>query len=147
MSDDATALAPLHLRVRAGLRHPHNWFQLVRYGVVGASGYAVNLMVFALAVHQFSVNYRIAAVLAFLISVLNNFWWNRHWTFAAHDGHAGFQAVRFFVVSLTAFALSYVVLIVLVDDGGLAKVLAQALAIFAATPLSFLGQKLWSFAR
>lgn len=149
MSDEAQTVAvlPLHHRVRHGMRHPRNWFQLVRFGLVGASGYVVNLAVFALAVHSLGVGYRVAAVIAFVVSVLNNFWWNRHWTFAARDGHAGFQAARFFLVSLVAFGFSYGVLVALVEGAELPKVLAQALAIVAATPLNFLGQKLWSFRR
>lgn len=146
MRDEATVVAlPLHRRVRHGLRHPHNWLQLVRYGLVGVSGYAINLGVFALAVHAAGVDYRIAAVLAFAISVANNFWWNRHWTFDARGGHAGFQAARFLAVSVGAFLFSYAVLLALVEGAGLPEVLAQAIAIVAATPLSFLGQKLWSF--
>ncbi|HEU4702967.1 MAG TPA: GtrA family protein [Conexibacter sp.] len=148
MRDDASAVAlPLHHRVRHGLRHPANWFQLVRFAAVGASGYAVNLAVFTVAVHVFDVDYRVAAVLAFLISVANNFWWNRHWTFDARDGHAGFQAARFLTVSVAAFLFSYGMLLLLVQAVGLPEVLAQAIAIVCATPLSFLGQKLWSFRR
>ena len=90
---------------------------------------------------------RVAAVLAFLVSVLNNFWWNRHWTFDGRDGHAGFQAARFFVVSIVAFGFNYGVLVGLVELASMPKVPAQALAIAAATPLNFLGQKLWSFRR
>jgi putative flippase GtrA len=146
MPDEATSVAlPLHHRVRHGLRHAGNWAQLVRFGLVGASGYAINLGVFALLVHPLAVDYQAAAVAAFLVSVLNNFWWNRHWTFAAGEGHAGFQAARFFLVSSIAFGFSYVMLIGLVEVAGLAKVVAQAIAIVTATPLSFLGQKLWSF--
>lgn len=146
MRDDASAVAlPLHRRVRHGMRHPANWLQLVRFALVGASGYVVNLAVFAAAVHLLDIDYKIAAVLAFLVSVANNFWWNRHWTFDARGGHAGFQAARFFAVSLAAFLFSYVVLVLLVEVAGLAEVLSQALAIVTATPLSFLGQKLWSF--
>jgi putative flippase GtrA len=139
--------APLHRRVRHGLRHPGNWLQLLRFGLVGASGYVVNLAVFTLAVHPLGIPYKVAAVLAFLVSVLNNFWWNRHWTFDGRAGHAGFQAARFFVVSLVAFGFSYVVLVGLVELAGAPKVAAQAIAIVAATPLNFLGQKLWSFRR
>jgi putative flippase GtrA len=148
MRDEASAVAlPLHHRVRHGLRHPANWLQLVRYALVGASGYVVNLAVFAGAVHLLRVDYKVAAVLAFIVSVANNFWWNRHWTFDARDGHAGFQAARFLTVSAVAFLFSYGVLVLLVEGPGVRKVLAQALAIIAATPLSFLGQKLWSFRR
>jgi putative flippase GtrA len=146
MPDEATIPAlPLHRRVRHGLRDARNWVQLVRFAVVGASGYVVNLAVFTLAVHAVGIDYRVAAVLAFLVSVTNNFWWNRHWTFDARHGHAGFQAARFFTVSLAAFLFAYVTLLVLVEVVGLPEVLAQATAIVAATPLSFLGQKLWSF--
>jgi dolichol-phosphate mannosyltransferase len=135
---------PLHLRVRHGVRKPQNWLQLVRFGAVGASGYVVNLAVFAACVHLLGIDYRLSAVVAFAVSVLNNFVLNRHWTFDAKEDHPVRQAVRFFTVSLVAFGFTYVVLVALVD-AGLMKVLAQAIAIVAGTPLSFVGQKLWSF--
>jgi putative flippase GtrA len=146
--EDATmATLPLHLRVREGIRHPGNWLQLGRYGVVGAMGYIVNNVVFALSVHVLDIHFRIAAVLAFLVSVTHNFIWNRHWTFDARDGHAGFQAARFFAVSLGAFLVTFGVLNLLVSVAHLPKVPANALAVIAGVPLSFLGQKLWSFKR
>jgi dolichol-phosphate mannosyltransferase len=140
-----------HTRVRAGLRKPSNWLQLVRFGVVGASGYVVNLLVYTLLEHGLSVAYPVAATGAFAVALSNNFVWNRLWTFRASDGHAGFQAARFCVVSLVAFAFNLVVLYTLVEGLGMNDVLgvgtvpAQAIAIAAATPLSFLGNKLWSF--
>src|SRR5437764_14142115 len=145
MRDEAAPVQlGLHVRVRHGLRRPHNWLQLVRFTCVGASGYVVNLAVFAACVHLLGVDYRVSAVIAWGVSVLNNFVLNRHWTFGAKQDHPGRQAARFFTVSLIAFALTYVVLLALVD-AGVMKVLAQAIAIAAGTPLSFVGQKLWSF--
>ncbi len=134
-----------HLRVSHGVRHPQNWLQLLRFGAVGASGYVVNLIAFAACVHPMSINYKIASVIAFLVAVVNNFWWNRHWTFGAKQQHPMTQAIRFFFVSLVAFGFSYVILVSLVDGAGVEKVLAQAIAVVAAMPLSFIGQKLWSF--
>jgi putative flippase GtrA len=78
--------------------------------------------------------------------VMNNFWWNRHWTFGASDGHAGFQAARFFTVSLVAFVFNAIVLELLVTAAGMAELPAQAIAVAAATPLNFIGNKMWSFA-
>jgi putative flippase GtrA len=132
------------LRVRHGMRHGRNWLQLCRFGAVGASGYVVNLAVFAACVHVIGVDYHLSAVISWAVSVLSNFVLNRHWTFDAKQDHPGRQAVRFFLVSLVAFGFTYVVLVVLVD-AGLTKVAAQAIAIAAGTPLSFVGQKLWSF--
>jgi len=150
MTDEATALqAPrLRHRVRLGLRKGDNWKQLLRFAAVGGSGYVVNLATFAICVHPLAIDYRLAAVISFLFAVASNFWWNRHWTFVdAKGGHAGFQAVRFLAVSAATFALSFVVLTVLVDSAGLPEVLAQAIAIVIGTPLSFVGNKLWSFGR
>lgn len=132
------------VRLRAGMSRTHNWLQLVRFGAVGASGYVINLAVFAACVHLLGIDYHLSAVIAWAVSVLNNFWLNRHWTFAAKQDHPVLQAVRFFAVSLVAFGFTYVVLVLLVD-AGLMKVAAQAIAIAAGTPLSFIGQKLWSF--
>ncbi|HVL30798.1 MAG TPA: GtrA family protein [Solirubrobacteraceae bacterium] len=132
-------------RMRAGLRKPSNWLQLVRFATVGASGYVVNLVVFTLLVHVAAIDYRLAAVGAFAVALTNNFLWNRTWTFRGSGGRAGFQAARFCVVSLAAFGFNLVVLFALVEGLDVPKVPAQALAIAAATPLSFLGNKLWSF--
>jgi dolichol-phosphate mannosyltransferase len=132
------------VRVGRGLRKPANWVQLVKFSAVGASGYVVNLAVFTTLVHALGVHYILAAVLAFGVAVTNNFLWNRHWTFAATQGHMGFQAARFFTVSLVALGFNLLVLELLVR-ADVEKVLAQAVAILAATPLNFIGNKLWSF--
>ncbi|HEY2769491.1 MAG TPA: GtrA family protein [Solirubrobacteraceae bacterium] len=147
MPEDMTSAValPFRHRVRHGIRRTHNWVQLIRFAAVGASGYVVNLAVFAICVHVLKIDYRIASVLAFLVSVANNFFLNRHWTFDAKHAHPVDQGARFFAVSLLAFGFTYVVLVALVDGAGMPKVAAQAIAIVAGTPLSFLGQKLWSF--
>jgi dolichol-phosphate mannosyltransferase len=132
-------------RLRRGVRHAHNWWQLARFTAVGASGYVLNLATFTLCVHVANVDYRLAAVVAFLVGVSNNFWWNRQWTFDARTGHAGQQAVRFLVVSVGAFVVNLVVLQLLVGTAELPEVLAQAIAVAAATPCNFIGNKLWTF--
>jgi putative flippase GtrA len=150
MSDEVEAAVAerphaLHLRVRAGLRKPHNWVQLVKFCAVGASGYVVNLCVFALCVEALGLHHLVGATVAFVVAVTNNFWWNRHWTFRAGRVRAGFQAARFFAVSVAAFLFAAAVLELLVGVAGLPEVPSQAMAIIAATPLNFIGNKMWSF--
>jgi putative flippase GtrA len=132
-------------RLHAALRRPANWLQLLRFAIVGASGYAINLAVFAALVHAAGLDYRPASAVAFTVALGNNFVWNRRWTFRAGDGHAGFQAVRFLITSLVAFGFNLILLLGLVGLLGVADIPAQAIAIAAATPLNFAGSKLWSF--
>jgi putative flippase GtrA len=136
----------LHVRVRAGLRKQQNWRQLIKFCIVGGTGYVVNLCVFALCFNVLDMHYLLAAAVAFVAGVANNFWWNREWTFRAQSGHAGFQAARFFAVSLVAFVVAASILELLVSVVGIAELPAQAISIVAATPLNFIGNKMWSFA-
>ena len=76
----------------------------------------------------------------------NNFLWNRYWTFGPGDGSAGFQAARFFAVSLASLGLNLIVLEALVSSGSVGELTAQAIAVAVAMPFNFLGNKLWTFA-
>src|SRR5262249_1600601 len=146
MPDEVTAVEMRpHLRLLHGMRRPANWLQLVQFGLVGGIGFVVNLAVYTLCVHSIGVDYRVAAVVAWLVAVANNFLLNRHWTFDAREGRMHFQAIRFVVVSALAFGFSLLLLTLFVETAGIAKVPAQALAVACATPLNFLGNKLWSF--
>jgi putative flippase GtrA len=134
-----------HIRLLDGMRRPANWLQLVRFGIVGGVGFVVNLIVYTLFVHSVGVDYRAASVAAWLVAVLNNFVLNRHWTFDARGDRAHRQAVRFLLVSLVAEVFSLLLLTLLVEGVGIAKIPAQALAVGGSMPLNFLGNKLWSF--
>jgi putative flippase GtrA len=148
MVEEAAAVRPTFgARLRLGVRHPANWAELVRFMAVGGSGVVVNLVVFWLIVHPLGTDYRVGAVVAFVVALASNFWWNRHWTFSAGDGHVGFQAARFVTVSVGAFVVNLAALELLVQTTELPKLIAQACAITIATPVNFLGNKLWSFAR
>ena len=94
----------MHRRVRHGMRRRHNWCQLVRFGVVGASGYVVNLAIYALVLALGCTT--AAPRRRFLVGGDQQLLVEPHWTFDARDGHAGFQAARFFVVSVVAFVFS-----------------------------------------
>ena len=132
-------------RVHLGTREPANWVQLFKFGLVGTSGYAVNLLVFTLLVGPVGVHHIVAAVLSFCVAVTSNFILNRTWTFRARAGHAGFQAVRFFTVSVCALGVNLIVLYGLVDLANAPTVPSQAIAIAVAMPFNFIGNKLWTF--
>ncbi len=138
--------AELAYRISSAARRPASWVQLFKFGLVGGSGYLINLAVFAVLAGSMGVHHAIAAVGAFAVAVTNNFLWNRYWTFGPGDGPASFQAARFFAVSLASLALNLVVLEVLVASGSVGELAAQAIAVAVAMPFNFLGNKLWTFA-
>ena len=118
--------------------------QLLRFCVVGASGYAVNVLAFGVAL-ALSVEQLVAAAIGFLIAMASNFWCNRSWTFAADHRGLARQALRFFTVSAAACLFALAVLDVLTGTAGVPALAAQPASVMAALPLSFLGTRTWAF--
>ena len=133
-------------RTRAGraLQRPHNWVQLAKFSVVGATGYLLNLAVYTALLKGAGFHYTLAATCSFVVAVTNNYTWNRLWTFHTQRGHVGWQGLRFLVVALVAYGVNLFLLSALIGLG-VDEVLSQAIAIVLVTPLNFIGNKLWSF--
>lgn len=132
--------------MRSALTERGNWEQLAKFCVVGAAGYLVNLVAYAVLLDGFDFHYIPAAIGSFLVAVTNNYLLNRAWTFRVERGHIGAQGWRFLVVSSISLAANLAVLQLMVA-GGVGKIVAQAVAIIVVTPLNFVGNKLWSFRR
>ena len=118
--------------------------QFVRFCAVGASGYAVNLTVYA-ALLEVGMHYLAAAAIAFLVAAGSNYVWNRTWTFRTLDAPVLGQGARALVVSALSLGANQLFLVVLVTAGA-GHLAAQAVAIVLATPFSFAANKLWAFA-
>jgi putative flippase GtrA len=140
---ERTALPPVAVRAAQALRRPANWIQLAKFGTVGASGYAVNLGIYAALLHA-GVHFRAAAVVSFVVSASSNYMFNRAWTFRAERGHFGLQGARFLLVSAASLLANQVWLTLFVWLGS-GKIVAQAISIVLVMPLNFVGNKLWSF--
>ena len=132
------------MRIGRGTKKPENWVQLFQFALVGASGYVVNLAVFGALTALVDLHHIPAAIGAFCVAVSNNFFWNRHWTFDAKHGHAGFQAARFFTVSVFALGINLIALELLIR-ADVPELASQALAVAIAMPFNFIGNKIWTF--
>ena len=141
MSDGQNTLA---VRLAGAARSRDSWLQLLKFGVVGGSGYLINLGVFAFLSGNLGVYHAVAAVGAFCVAVTSNFLWNRYWTFGPGEGLAHMQAARFLAVSIACLVINLIVLELLVN-AGTNELAAQAIAVAVAMPFNFLGNKLWTF--
>lgn len=81
--------------------------QFLKFGIVGASGAAVSFVIFHSLLH-FKLDLTLAFSIGFICGGVNNYWWNRHWTFRS-QGHAGKELVQFLTVSAMALVLGIVI--------------------------------------
>ncbi len=134
-------------RIHLGTAKPDNWIQLFKFGLVGGSGYVVNLLVFALLTGPTApctTSRPRSAPSASRSPTTSS--GTAIWTFSARHGHAGFQAARFITVSVVGLAVNLAILELLISAAGLGELPAQALAVALAMPVNFIGNKLWTFA-
>ncbi len=95
------------VRSRRGVR------QFVKFGIVGASGFLVNLIAFTLLQrvvpnHTGGMQYTVIYSIAFLSGGVSNYFLNRVWTFRS-SGHAGKEGVQFMAVSVLALLVGLAV--------------------------------------
>jgi dolichol-phosphate mannosyltransferase len=109
--------------------------RLLCFGLVGLSGILVNTVILYLLVEAGHVNHLVAAALGSEVSILSNFALNDRWTFRdARPTTSWLQrAAQYNAVTLTGMVLSVGVLALLVATVNLHYVVANLLAIGAAT--------------
>jgi putative flippase GtrA len=119
--------------------------QFLRFCAVGASGYAVNLSVYA-ALLAAGLHYLAAATISFLVAAGSNYAWNRTWTFRTSGAPLLGQGARAILVSCLSLGANQFFLLTLVSAGA-GHLIGQAAAIVLTTPFSFAANKLWAFAQ
>jgi putative flippase GtrA len=139
--------APVTGRLEGLARERAGWVELAKLALVGGSGYLINLAVFSVLAGDLAVQHTLAAIAAFAWAVTSNYALNRRWTFGPSGGPARFEAARFFAVSIASLGLNLGRLELLLRGRVVGELPAQAIAVAAAMPFNFLGNKLWTFAR
>ncbi len=145
--------APLPPHKRRGVR------QFIKFGIVGASSTIINFAVlnFALIGLHFKdiANGRYAsATLAFLVSVVNGYVWNKRWTFKEAQAKAVHtQFTQFALVNLVGLALDLLLIrlisVPLETRFGFSLVVATNIAQLFATGIvvfwNFFANRFWTF--
>ena len=133
-------------RFGTAARQPANWVQLLKFGLVGGSGYLINLGVFAVLAGNLGVHHAIAAIGAFCVAVTSNFLWNRYWTFGPGDGPARLPGGPLLRRQPRLAGDQPGCPGGAGEAAGVGDLAAQAIAVAVAMPFNFLGNKLWTFA-
>ena len=121
-----------------------NVAQPVKFVIVGAGGYLINLGIFAV-VYGLGLAYIPASIVSYFISNAFMYLGNRYFTFRL--GHEGFWGayLRYMIVGTVVVALNAGVLAVLVEGTGIDPRLGQAISLLIVTPVAFVLFKRWTF--
>jgi len=119
--------------------------RLVRFGLVGLTGVGINLVIVQVLFGRLHWTAFLASAIAVELSVVNNFLWNNWWTFGQRT-ISPVRFARFNLASLGGLLITSVVFTVLVQHLALYYLLADLIAIGAATGWNFVASVFWTWA-
>ncbi|NUO83665.1 GtrA family protein [candidate division KSB1 bacterium] len=126
-------------------------WRAMKFGIVGLSGVALNMLVLWLLKEQAHTPLWLASSSAIELSILNNFLWNYHWTFVDRQSpraSAWLPALFKYHLAVSAAAVSnFAVLWLLHQRFGVHYLTANVLGILFGFVLNYLFSEHWVFNR
>jgi len=119
--------------------------QFLKFCVVGTIGTAIDFGLLYLLVESAHIWYLLAATISFIVAVINNYIFNKFWTFEDRDKDFLRQFGQFLVVSIIGLGLNVLILYVLVEFAGMWYILAKVLATGVVLIWNFFANKYWTF--
>jgi dolichol-phosphate mannosyltransferase len=123
--------------------------RFLKFCVVGASGFGVNLGLLAFFVEVVNMHKVWAQVPSYQISILTNFLFNEFWTFRDRrsPGLKSFltRGIKFYLVSEVGWGINLGVYYLALNIAGIYYLVSQIIAIAVATMWNFFSNVLWTW--
>ncbi len=130
--------------------------QFVKFGIVGVSNTVISYVLYTfslLAMRKLGIlegiDYLIAQVIAFVLSVLWSFYWNNKMVFVMEDGESRnmFKALvkTFISYSFTGLFLNSILLVLWVQVFHISEFIAPIINLLISVPVNFIINKFWAF--
>jgi dolichol-phosphate mannosyltransferase len=130
--------------IRLRSRQLQSLKKFIKYSLVGATGFAMDLISLAALVEIWHWSPLWASCVSFTLSVVNNFSWNRSWTFRDSQGNYRSQFIKFLITALAGLVINLILmnwLLWLKVHYLVARILAVAVIVL----WNFIINSLWTF--
>ncbi len=121
--------------------------QFLKFGIVGAVGTFIDFALLNLFHQFFGWWLYLSATLSFLAAVINNYLFNKYWTFKNFSGNKGAdrQFAQFVLVSIVGLLINLGVMSLLVEKWGIWYNWAKAVATLVVLFWNFWANRFWTF--
>lgn len=119
--------------------------EIIRFAIVGTANFLIIMAVSWLLMHLFGINFYVANIVAYVLALVNNFYWNRIWVFRSTGERMGRQALMFLAAYGIAYLVQLGVIAVLVQWLGVNKDLANFIGLYPFGATNFLLNKFFAF--
>lgn len=133
-----------------------SFMQFIKFGIVGLSNTAISYILYVISLLFFQklgifpkIDYIIASIIGFILSVLWSFYWNNKMVFTLEDGQERSlwkSLIKTYIsYSFTGLFLSNILLIFWVQFCHIPELIAPLINLIISVPLNFVINKFWAF--
>lgn len=124
------------------------FIQFIKFGLVGISNTLISLFIYYLCIFC-GVNYIMSNTLAFIISVINAYYWNNRYVFKNDIDMMKRSVIKSFIKVFSSYSFTFVLgtvlLILWVHILHISELIAPLINLCITIPLNFLLNKFWAF--
>ena len=122
--------------------------QFVKFGIVGMSNTLISYIVYVILV-RLQINYLLASIVGFILSVLNSYYWNNKYVFKKQKDEQRIwwkTLLKTFVsYAGTGLFLSNILLVIWVEWIKVSEIVAPLINLLITVPLNFVINKFWAY--
>lgn len=122
--------------------------QFIKFGIVGISNTLISYVVYVVLVGV-HINYLLASIAGFIVSVLNSYYWNNKYVFKMQEDEQRTwwkTLIKTFVsYAGTGLILSNILLVIWVEWIKIPEIVAPLINLLITVPSNFIINKFWAF--
>ncbi|HHY0837712.1 TPA: GtrA family protein [Bacillus thuringiensis] len=117
--------------------------KFLKFSLIGILNTFITIISY-IALVKVGINYLTANCFAYLIGVINSYYWNKNWVFEFKNKEISLF-LKFLIVNIIVLTFNTINLFILVDKFFINKFISQLVSISVGMIMNFFLNKLWTF--
>ncbi|HDR7713750.1 GtrA family protein [Bacillus cereus] len=117
--------------------------KFLKFSLIGILNTFITMISY-IALVKVGINYLTANCFAYLIGVINSYYWNKNWIFEFKNKEISLF-LKFLIVNIIVLTFNTINLFILVDKLFINKFISQLVSISVGMIMNFFLHKLWTF--
>lgn len=117
---------------------------IIKFSIVGVSNTLLNFVIFIL-LNNIGINYILASVIAYSISIINSYFWNSRLVFKYDNKNKKSILIKFIILNLIGLSINAVLMATLVGVLAIKKIVAMFIVSLLVMCINYILNKIWVF--
>ena len=120
------------------------FINIVKFSIVGVSNTVLNFVIFIL-LDNLGINYMVASITAYSLSIINSYFWNSRLVFKCENKNKKGVVIKFIILNLIGLSINTLLMGVLVGVLQIKKIVAMFIVTLLVMCMNYVLNKIWVF--